>query len=729
MRSRRSRRPAPVAGRAAAGLHGAGGLRRPRRAAADGERQGRSPGAAGARGRRRARERRPSPPRTPSRSASSSTCSREVLRLPAERAIGIDDDFFDLGGHSLLATQVVSRVREAFAGRAAAADALRGADGGRPGGAGSKGAGAGRDRPAAPPIHREPPGAAAAALLRPGAALVPRPAGARAARSTTSRTAVRLARPAGRRAPSPPRSRRSLRRHEALRTTFAGDRQRRRAGDRSPGRRCRSRESTSPLYPRRRATSEARRIAGEEGARPFDLARGPLLRSAPAAPGRGGARRALADAPRHRGRLVDGRGVRPRADPALSAPSSRVGRRRSPSCRCSTPTSPSGSGSSCAGRCWPASSPTGGASSPAWRRWSCRPTARVRRPPSGRAAAASGSCRPSPPVPRAGWPARRDATLFMALLAAFSALLHRETGAGRRAGGDAGRQPHAERDRGADRLLRQHPGAARRTSAGDPDLPALLARSRDTVLGALSHQDIPFERLVDELALPRNPHRPPLLRATFQFQAAASAAGVLNLPGLALEPFGGASRPPSSTSSSSSSRPRGASPAPCDYDSDLFDDSTVARLAGHFANLLEAWIEEPEPAPLRPAAADRGRAPSAPGRMEPRGDRCGRRPNLPAPPLRGPGGPRARSAGRVRRRRAPHLRRARPPRQPARPSPPGRRRAAGRSGGPAAGALGGDGGRPPGRRSRPAAPTCRSIRPIRRSASPSRWRTAGRRCW
>ncbi|HEY4593272.1 MAG TPA: AMP-binding protein, partial [Thermoanaerobaculia bacterium] len=184
-----------------------------------------------------------------------------------------------------------------------------------------------------------------------------------------------------------------------------------------------------------------------------------------------------------------------------------------------------------------------------------------------------------------------DSTLFMALFAAFAAALHRETGAVELPVG----LPTANRTRGEIEGLIGffiNTLVLRGDLAADPDFPALLARSRATVLGALSHQDIPFERLVDELALPRNPHRPPLLRVVFQLLTAPTQ-GALELSGVTLTPVDAGADAAKFDLVVNLFEAAGGIAGVFLYDADLFDAATATRLAGHFGALLDAWIDTP----------------------------------------------------------------------------------------------------------------------------------------
>ncbi|HEY0556713.1 MAG TPA: amino acid adenylation domain-containing protein, partial [Thermoanaerobaculia bacterium] len=512
---------------------------------------------------------------------------REVLGMPAGRAIGIDEDFFDLGGHSLLATQLVSRVREAFqvelplrtVFEASTAAALA---------AWIEGVGQTTAGPAAPPIRhigRDHPLPLSFAQERLWFLHLLAPESPVYNMGATVRLAGRLDAGALAAALSE-----LLRRHEALRTTFRAT---------SAGA-IQEIHPWAPLpqplvdlagLPAAAGGEEARRIAAEEGTRPFDLARGPLLRSLLL---RLGPEEHVALWRTHHV-TADAWSLSEVFVPELT--------------RLYTAFVEGGPSPL-------AELPVQYADYAVWQREQLRGEVLARqldywrRQLAGLAPLEIPADRPRPPAPSgrggsrawelpagpAGSLARLarqgDATLFMALFAAFSALLHRETGDAEVPVG----MPVANRSRSeVEGLIGFFVNTLvlRGELADDPDLPALLARSRDTVLGALSHQDIPFERLVDELGLPRNPHRPPLLRATFQFQT-ASPAGVLLLPGLALEPFGGGVEAAKFDLVLDLFEGAGSVAGALRYDSDLFDDSTVARLAGHFSNLLEAWIDAPD---------------------------------------------------------------------------------------------------------------------------------------
>ncbi|MFD6529606.1 amino acid adenylation domain-containing protein [Streptomyces sp. NPDC060184] len=105
----------------------------------------------------------------------------------------------------------------------------------------------------------------------------------------------------------------------------------------------------------------------------------------------------------------------------------------------------------------------------------------------------------------------RRSTPFMVLLAAYQAVLHRCTGQEDFCVGvpTAGRtEPEAEQVIGYfSRTL-----VLRSDLSGDPGFADLLRRARSTVLGAFTHERIPFERLVESLSLDRDPGRTPLFQ-------------------------------------------------------------------------------------------------------------------------------------------------------------------------------------------------------------------------
>ncbi|WP_326763634.1 amino acid adenylation domain-containing protein [Streptomyces sp. NBC_01591] len=129
--------------------------------------------------------------------------------------------------------------------------------------------------------------------------------------------------------------------------------------------------------------------------------------------------------------------------------------------------------------------------------------------------------------------------------------------------------------------------------SGDPAFTELLDRVKDTALGAYDHQDLPFERIVEELAPDRDPSRNPLFQTMFVFQNTPDEHG-WSLPGLDVEPFT-VTLPDAKfdltlmMSEDAGGGLRGA----LEYRTDLFERDTVARLAGHLGTLLETVAREP----------------------------------------------------------------------------------------------------------------------------------------
>lgn len=187
------------------------------------------------------------------------------------------------------------------------------------------------------------------------------------------------------------------------------------------------------------------------------------------------------------------------------------------------------------------------------------------------------------------------ATLFMTLLAAFQLLLYRYTEQADVAVGS----PIAGRNRGEIEDLIGffvNTLVLRTDLSGDPSFRELLKRVRSVATAAYEHQDLPFEMLVEMLQPERDLGRNPLFQVIFQ---------LLNTPSF----FDGASSHEVAAISTAAATHSGTAKFDLEfslfesphgllghfeYSTELFDESTVARMAVHFETLLESIVASPD---------------------------------------------------------------------------------------------------------------------------------------
>jgi amino acid adenylation domain-containing protein len=200
---------------------------------------------------------------------------------------------------------------------------------------------------------------------------------------------------------------------------------------------------------------------------------------------------------------------------------------------------------------------------------------------------------------------QEGATLFMTLLAAFQILIYRYTHQEDIAVGSA----IANRNRSEIESLIGffvNSLVLRTDLSGNPTFRELLNRVREVTIGAYSHQDLPFEKLVEELHPDRKLSHHPLFQVVFGFQNSPMSA--LELPGLVprfidietkttrfdlefhLWESAKDYRSIYGEQWQHSEGLRGV----VIYNTDLFDKATINRMLGHFQTLLKGIVANPE---------------------------------------------------------------------------------------------------------------------------------------
>ncbi|MEG4202976.1 amino acid adenylation domain-containing protein [Microcoleus sp. Pol7_A1] len=205
---------------------------------------------------------------------------------------------------------------------------------------------------------------------------------------------------------------------------------------------------------------------------------------------------------------------------------------------------------------------------------------------------------------------REGVTLFMTMLAAFKTLLYHYAQQEDIVVGS----PIANRNRSEIEALIGffvNSLVLRTDLSGNPTFRELLNRVKEVALGAYAHQDLPFEKLVEELHPDRALNQNPLFQVAFALQNAPG--NQLELPELTLSPqqldvgtarfdleFHLWERSPNSSGSNQSPSNKlwvdsseGISGMVI-YSADLFNEATITRLIGHFQALLESIVTNPE---------------------------------------------------------------------------------------------------------------------------------------
>ncbi len=184
------------------------------------------------------------------------------------------------------------------------------------------------------------------------------------------------------------------------------------------------------------------------------------------------------------------------------------------------------------------------------------------------------------------------ATLFMVLLAAFKVLMARYSGQEDVVVGTVIANRSREEFEGLIGFF-LNTLALRTDLSGEPSFREVLRRVRETTLDAYEHQDLPFEKLVEELNVERSLAHHPVFQVMFTLRSPEKRA--LKLGELEATSV--------STDSHTAKfdlvamlveKEDGSVVGSCGYSTDLFDSATIERMMGHYGRLLESVVEDVE---------------------------------------------------------------------------------------------------------------------------------------
>ncbi|MBE8998845.1 amino acid adenylation domain-containing protein [Nostoc sp. LEGE 12447] len=186
---------------------------------------------------------------------------------------------------------------------------------------------------------------------------------------------------------------------------------------------------------------------------------------------------------------------------------------------------------------------------------------------------------------------KQGVTLFMTLLAAFDTLLYRYTGQLDILVGSAiANREHSEIEGLIGFFVNTL--VLRTDLSGNPSFSELLSRVRQVALGAYSHQELPFEMLVEALQPERDLSHPPLFQVMFVLQNTPMSG--VELAGLTISSLSAHSTIAKFDLTLSMHNSAAGLVGIWEYNTDLFDASTIERMSGHFVTLLSGIIANPE---------------------------------------------------------------------------------------------------------------------------------------